>query len=298
MASPGAHPCIIRFGPFEVDSFNLELRKRGSIVKLPRQQFALLLMLTERAGQIVSRDEIHQRIWGPDTFVDFERGINFSINQIRAALGDNAENPSYIETIPRRGYRFIARIENVEPPKEASSVLDESISTNHSANASGSEKQVSSYSDHVDPPTPVDAARVLSRKKLLIGCLALVTAIGLSLVFSRMWHVGAPSANKNATARIRTFPLTTFNGIIRDIELSPDGRQIAFVWNGPNLGRFEIYVQLIGGDRPLQITHSQDRMVSQINWSPDGRLLALGRCGDENRGALYTISPLGDPNKN
>jgi DNA-binding response OmpR family regulator len=76
MALLGAQPCIIRFGPLEDDSFNLELRKRGSIVKLPRQQFALLLMLTERAGQILSRDEIHQRIWGPDTFVDFERGIH------------------------------------------------------------------------------------------------------------------------------------------------------------------------------------------------------------------------------
>lgn len=295
MASPGAHPCIIRFGPFEVDSFNLELRKRGSIVKLPRQQFAVLLMLTEQAGQIVSRDEIHRRIWGPDTFVDFERGINFSINQIRAALGDNAENPSYIETIPRRGYRFIARIENVEPPKEASSVLEASVSINHSANASGAEKQVSSSSDHVDPPPPVDPARFLSRKKLLIGCLAVVMAVGVALVFSRAWHLGAPSANTNASARIRTFPLMSFQGIIRGIALSPDGRQIAFVWNGPNLGRFELYVQLIGGDRPLQITHSQDRMVSDIDWSPDGRLLALGRCGDEDRGALYTISPLGGP---
>ena len=101
-------PGLIRFGPFALDPNNRELRKRGYLVRLQPQQLAVLLLLTERAGQIVSREEIHQRIWGNDTFVDFERGINFSINQIRAALGDDADKPRFIETIPRRGYRFIA----------------------------------------------------------------------------------------------------------------------------------------------------------------------------------------------
>ena len=115
MASLGTPPGLIRFGPFALDPTSRELRKRGSLVKLQPQQFAVLLLLTERAGQIVSREEIHQHIWGNDTFVDFERGINFSINQIRAALGDDADKPRYVETIPRRGYRFIATIENDEP---------------------------------------------------------------------------------------------------------------------------------------------------------------------------------------
>src|SRR6201986_188598 len=108
MGSPGIQPALIRFGPFARDPTNRELRKRGSLVRLQLQHFAVLLLLVERAGQIVSREEIHQHIWGNDTFVDFERGINFSINQIRAALGDDADKPRFIETIPRRGYRFIA----------------------------------------------------------------------------------------------------------------------------------------------------------------------------------------------
>src|ERR1700759_3084186 len=112
MASPGAQSGVIRFGPFELDAPNCELRNRGIAVKLRPQQFTVLLMLAQRAGQLVSRDEIHRHIWGTDTFVDFERGINFSINQIRAALGDVAEKPRFIETIPRRGYRFIAAIES------------------------------------------------------------------------------------------------------------------------------------------------------------------------------------------
>jgi DNA-binding winged helix-turn-helix (wHTH) protein len=125
MASSGTQPGTIRFGPFELDLTNRELRKRGNIVKLQPQQFAVLVLLVEHAGQIVSRDEIHQQIWGDDTFVDFERGINFAINQVRAALGDDAEKPRYVETIPRRGYRFICPIQvteatPVEPEANAS----------------------------------------------------------------------------------------------------------------------------------------------------------------------------------
>ena len=99
MASPGTQSGIIRFGPFDLDPANRELRKRGNVIKLRLQQVAVLLLLVERAGQIVSRKEIHQYVWGNDTFVDFERGINFAINQIRAALGDEAGDPRFIETI-------------------------------------------------------------------------------------------------------------------------------------------------------------------------------------------------------
>jgi DNA-binding winged helix-turn-helix (wHTH) protein len=87
MASPDIQQGIIRFGPFELDPIDRELRKSGLSVKLQPQQFAVLLMLTQRAGQIVSRDEIHQHIWGSDTFVDFERGINFSIKPDSRRVG-------------------------------------------------------------------------------------------------------------------------------------------------------------------------------------------------------------------
>ena len=113
MASPGSRPRMIRFGAFELDAANRELRKRGNVVKLQPQQFAVLLMLVERAGQVVSREEIRERVWDADTFVDFERSINFAINQIRAALKDDTESPRFIETLPKRGYRFIAVIEDV-----------------------------------------------------------------------------------------------------------------------------------------------------------------------------------------
>jgi DNA-binding winged helix-turn-helix (wHTH) protein len=95
-------------------------------------------MLVQRAGQIVSRDEIHQQIWGTDTFVDFERSINFSINQIRAALGDDAARPRFIETIPRRGYRFLAAIENGQPGDSASATPIAQIENGEPAGAAAS----------------------------------------------------------------------------------------------------------------------------------------------------------------
>jgi len=106
MASSG----IIRFGPFQFDLASGELRRSNQRVKLAPQPSNLLILLADRAGHLVTREDIQQRLWGADTYVDFEQGLNFSIRQIRTALGDDAEHPQFIETLPRRGYRFIARV--------------------------------------------------------------------------------------------------------------------------------------------------------------------------------------------
>jgi len=110
MALPAQPSRLIRFGPFELNATNGELRKAGVSLKLHPQPFQVLLLLAERTGQIVTREEIQHCLWRDNTFVDFERGINFCINQIRTALGDDAEQPRYVETLPRRGYRFIAPV--------------------------------------------------------------------------------------------------------------------------------------------------------------------------------------------
>ncbi|MGA7556191.1 MAG: winged helix-turn-helix domain-containing protein, partial [Candidatus Acidiferrales bacterium] len=105
MASPAQPSLVFRFGQFELDAASGELRKAGVSLKLHPQPFRVLLLLAERPKQIVSRDEIQRRLWGDHTFVDFERGINSCVNQIRATLGDDPEKPRYIETLPRRGSR-------------------------------------------------------------------------------------------------------------------------------------------------------------------------------------------------
>jgi DNA-binding winged helix-turn-helix (wHTH) protein len=113
---------VLRFGVFEVDLRNGELRKSGVLVKLQQQPFKVLALLVGRPGDIVTREELRCQIWGGDTFVDFDQGLNFCIKQIRAALGDQADTPRYVETLPRRGYRFIAPLERREltPPPEGS----------------------------------------------------------------------------------------------------------------------------------------------------------------------------------
>jgi len=110
MASPVQPSPMIRFGAFELDAANGELRKGGVSLKIHPQPFRVLRLLAEHSGQVVTRDEIQRCLWADNTFVDFERGINFCVNQIRATLGDDAEEPRYVETLPRRGYRFIAEV--------------------------------------------------------------------------------------------------------------------------------------------------------------------------------------------
>src|SRR5215469_11164428 len=105
---------IIRVGNFEVDVRAGELRRAGVKVKLSGQPFDVLVALLEKPGQMVSREELHDKLWSEDTFVDFEQGLNKAINKVREALGDDADNPRFIETLPRRGYRFIAPVEHIE----------------------------------------------------------------------------------------------------------------------------------------------------------------------------------------
>lgn len=104
----------LRFGVFEIDLKTGELRKLGALVKLQQQPFRVLALLARRSGELVSREEIRDEIWGAETFVDFDQGLNFCIKQVRAALSDQAVTPRYIETLPRRGYRFIAPVEAVD----------------------------------------------------------------------------------------------------------------------------------------------------------------------------------------
>ncbi len=102
---------MIRFATFEVDLGSGELRRQGRRVKLQEQPFRVLAMLLEHPGEVVTREQLHAQLWTSDTFVDFDNGLNASINKLREALGDSAENPRFVETLPRRGYRFIAPVE-------------------------------------------------------------------------------------------------------------------------------------------------------------------------------------------
>jgi cholera toxin transcriptional activator len=121
---------IFRFGIFELDAGSGELRKEGKVQpRLRDQALRILLMLLERPKDVVTREELRERLWSSDTFVDFDHGLNTAINQLRGALGDSAASPRFIQTLPRRGYRFIAPVElatsaNAVPLREANPEVD------------------------------------------------------------------------------------------------------------------------------------------------------------------------------
>ena len=110
-------PSVIRFGVFEADLRAGELRKGGNRVRLQEQPFQILLMLAQRPEEVVTREEIRRKLWAGDVFVDFEHGVNSAVARLREALGDSAESPRYIETLPRRGYRFIAPVQALHAPE-------------------------------------------------------------------------------------------------------------------------------------------------------------------------------------
>ncbi len=111
-------PVVLRFGRYELDLGKEELRREGTPVKLRRQPFLVLARMASVPQRVHTREELRELIWGRDTFVDFDQGLNYCVKEIRAALGDDAEKPLYVETLPRRGYRFIAPVMGAPRPLE------------------------------------------------------------------------------------------------------------------------------------------------------------------------------------
>jgi len=110
MPLPSAERRIYRFGAFEVDVQAGEVRKQGIRIRVQDQPLRLLIALLERPGELITREELHRRLWPGETFVDFEHGLNAAVTRLRQALGDSAQTPRFIESLPRRGYRFVGAV--------------------------------------------------------------------------------------------------------------------------------------------------------------------------------------------
>jgi len=143
-----------RFGVFEADAATGELRRQGLRVKLNAQPFQILLMLLDRPGQLITRDEISRVLWPEGTFVDYEHGVNSAVNRIREALGDTAGSPRFVETLARRGYRFLAPVERI-----AESIPErnpERIDSGDAPQPTLSESRAPASTDHTAPPSHPD----------------------------------------------------------------------------------------------------------------------------------------------
>lgn len=179
-----AEQSSIRFGEFELELKSCELRKDGTAVKLQPQPLKVLALLVANAGRLVTREEIQRAVWNGETFVDFEHGLNFCIKQIRAALGDNAQAPIYIETLPRRGYRFIAHIEKTERSEEPC----------HNTEPASRIATLEAAPSIKDAKPEAQSGFVPERKAIgwQIAALALIPALVISAYF--VWRRLAPSA--------------------------------------------------------------------------------------------------------
>ena len=109
---------VLQFGTFEVDLRAGDLRKSGARIRLQEQPFQILTMLLEKPGEVITREELQQKLWPADTFVDFDDGLNTAIKKLRDTLGDSADSPRFIETLPRRGYRFIYPVNGARAPAD------------------------------------------------------------------------------------------------------------------------------------------------------------------------------------
>src|SRR5215467_9537688 len=121
-------PSLLRFGDLELDLFRYELRRDGRVLKLERIPLDLLIFLTEQPGRLVTRDEIIHRVWGKDVFLDTENAINTAIRKVRQALKDNPATPRFVETVPGRGYRFIAKVTALDSKTALATTLATSTS--------------------------------------------------------------------------------------------------------------------------------------------------------------------------
>jgi DNA-binding winged helix-turn-helix (wHTH) protein/dipeptidyl aminopeptidase/acylaminoacyl peptidase len=272
-------PFVFRFGEFEVREREFLLFRAGRAVPVEPKAYRVLLFLLQNHGRLVKKDEILNAVWDDCSVSD--NSLTRSIATLRRLLGDDSREPHYIATVQTVGYRFLCPVEVLNGPPgwlTGSGLLPES--------------------DPEIKPTPAE-----HRSRSRWPVVALAAAVLLLATGWIMEHtfssrvVNSPSPTPGTpSSRIRTLRLTNLSGAVRSPAFSPDAKQIAFIWDGENPGVGDLYVQLVGGDKPLRLTHTRSGFLGSAAWSPDGQKIAFGRC-DDSGGAVYLVPALGGPER-
>ena len=267
MASTPSESPKIRFGPFELDEAAGRLLKAGTPLKLAPQPLKVLSLLIRKKGQVVTREEIQKSLWGETTFVDYQHGINFSVNQIRAALCDDAEKPRYIETLPRIGYRFIAPV-NEERESYGTISADNPVDIS------------------TPPPVEITAARKHLHTLGVVVVLSLILGLGY-LARDLLSRVKGPNLQQ-----IRITKLTD-SGTAEDMAISPDGRYV--VYSLTDGEKESLRLRQVATRRDVEIVPPDTNGFHGLTFSRDGNYIYFVR-SDKNDPVfkyLYAMSALG-----
>ena len=192
----------VRFGAFEADLKSGELRKHGLKIKLQDQPFQLLVLLLESSGEVVTREELRQKLWPAQTFVDFDVCVNAAIKRLRDALGDSAESPRYVETLPRRGYRFVASTQEVGN-ELAQRKSAETVTSDNGRDAVLSQAKQLATPNNTNQPEIDEPQTKTNRDRYAFALIAstMLLMLCLGFVLRRLWE---PPQGKTDTAHIRS----------------------------------------------------------------------------------------------
>jgi Tol biopolymer transport system component/DNA-binding winged helix-turn-helix (wHTH) protein len=258
-----------RFDRFQVDLTSGELHaSAGTSVRIQQQPLQVLRLLLEAEGRVVTREQLSVALWPDDTFVDFEHGVNTAVKKLRQALGDSVENPKFVETLPKVGYRFLVPVEWVTDLEDKRQPHPVPRISSGAAPVPQSERQ----------------RRLLTRTNALVMSFIVAVVLAVLVLYrSQLLRSKAPEPSISLAV--------TSVGEKYSPSLSPGGEQFAFAWNGGNGPYFSIYVKLIGTEEPLRLTKQESVDYNPV-WSPDGRYIAFCRIQKGDTG-IYIVPALG-----
>ncbi len=304
---------VFSFADVEVREREFCIVRAGEVLPVEPKAFRVLVFLLRNPHRLITKDELLDAVWN-DCSVS-ENSLTRSIALLRRLLGDDIREPRYIGTVPTVGYRFLCDVEAAEDGFGGLGAADrhrpnggdgfESLRGTNGVQEGPQNPQVeNAVAEDVEERVEQSSIRSQARRLLLPGLIAAALVI---LVTGFLFHRAV--SNRNASGRTvqsanaaaapsgtRIVPLTTLPGQVGDPAFSPDGEKIAFIWDGENPVKRDLYVQLVGGEKPLRLTYTRSGFICCGDWSPDGREIAFGRC-DDSGGGVFVVPALGGPER-
>lgn len=281
-----------RFDTFEVDLRTGELRKGGTRLKIQEQPLRVLGMLLVRPGELVTREELCKELWSNGTFVDFERGLNTAVNRLRSALNDSADEPRFVETVGRRGYRFIAPVSNGSSGHSESTAQELPWSHRADERASNEGESLGTAS-----AAGLPVAREAQAKNRWLPIVATLSAVLIGMVavaYLQHWWMGRvvrPSLEKIQITKL------TNHGKAEDVAISPDGRYIAYLFRDGD--DTSVRLRQVGEPGEAKVLVHEPLLFPGLAFSPDGNHLYFLRVRPKDVlfRDLYEIPSLGGPER-